>query len=95
MKLKDTDIRNFLETSHGWVLNKGRIEKTFEFTNFARAAVFFNKIVNPIEENEHYPQIFIAYNRLVISLFSQEANSLTDRDLQVAQAIDALYVAKT
>lgn len=88
--MKDLEIRGRLEKLPGWILNKGRIEKTFEFKNFARAAVFFNKIVNPIEELAHYPVLVIAYNRVSVSLFSNEAGTITEKDFILAGEIEGL-----
>lgn len=90
--MKDLEIRERLEKLKGWSLNKGRIEKTFEFKNFARAAVFFNKIVNPIEEAQHYPVIVIAYNRVSLSLFSNAAGAITEKDFLLAAEVDKLAV---
>ena len=88
--MKDIEIREHLSKLLGWVLNKGRIEKTFEFANFARAAIFFNKIINPIEEQQHYPVIVVSYNRVSLSLFTNAAGALTEKDFSLAKAIDAL-----
>lgn len=88
--MQDGEIRERLEKLAGWILNKGRLEKTFLFSNFARAAVFFNKMVNPIEENENYPQITIIYNRVLVSLMTPEAGALTEKDFILAKAFDEL-----
>lgn len=89
-KMQDSELRAHLEKLSGWVLNKGRLEKTFLFSNFARAAVFFNKMVNPIEENENYPQITIIYNRVLVSLMTPEAGKLTEKDFTLAKSFDEL-----
>lgn len=88
--MQDREIRERLEKLEGWILNKGRLEKTFLFSNFARAAVFFNKIVNPIEEHENYPQITITYNRVLVSLMTPEAGAVTEKDFLLAAAFDEL-----
>lgn len=90
--MNDLEIRERLVVLPGWGLNKGRIEKTFEFKNFARAAVFFNKIVNPIEELAHYPVIVVAYNRVSLSLFSNAVGMITEKDFLLAHEIEKLSV---
>lgn len=88
--MKDLEIRARLEKLSDWILNRGRLEKTYLFPNFARAAIFFNKLVNPIEEQAHYPVIVIAYNRVSVSLSTNEEGSITEKDFVLATAFDAL-----
>lgn len=88
--MKDLEIRERLSRLTGWALNRGRLEKTFLFRDFARAAVFFNKIVNPIEERQHYPVIVVSYNRVSVSTFSNTDGALTEKDFLLAADIEAL-----
>lgn len=74
-----------------WEVVEGRLSKTYFFDNFARALIFVNKIVNPIEEMQHYPRILIAYNRVTISLFTPEKGVVTDKDYLLAKSIDLIY----
>ena len=89
-ELTDREIQDFTHKNPGWSLVQGRLEKTFLFQNFARAIVFVNKIINPIEEFQSYPVIRIAYNRVLVSLFNQMQGYLTDTELQMAKEMDSL-----
>lgn len=79
-----------LKTLPGWSVANGRLEKEFRFVNFARALVFVNKIVNPIEENQNYPKILITYDRVHLSLHTNALGGLTTQDLTMAQEMNTL-----
>ena len=79
-----------LKTLPGWLVVGGRLEKEFRFAGFARALVFVNKIVNPIEENQNYPKILITYDRVHLSLYTNIMSGLTTQDLVMAQEMNAL-----
>lgn len=79
-----------LKTLPGWSVVNGRLEKEFRFVNFARALIFVNKIVNPIEENQNYPKILITYDRVHLSLYTNTLGGLTTQDLAMAQEMNAL-----
>lgn len=88
--MEENEIKKRLEKLEGWQVHKGRLEKTYIFPNFARAAVFFNKIINPIESMDHHPVIVIAYNRVSLSLFTNDQNALTEKDFDLAEEIEKL-----
>ena len=52
--------------------------------------VFVNKIVNPIEEYQNYPKIVITYDRILVSLFTHQAGSLTVMDFEIAKEMNEL-----
>lgn len=84
------EIFEALKTLPGWLIVEGRLEKEFRFANFSRALVFVNKVVNPIEENQNYPRILITYDRVRISLYTQEMGGLTLQDLSMARDMNLL-----
>jgi len=88
--LNHTQITDFIRNHSGWLLENGRLEKTFVFSNFSRAMVFVNKIINPIEEFQSYPVIRIAYNRVLVSLFNNMQGKLTELELSIAKEMDQL-----
>lgn len=89
-KLTPIEMREKLQTLSGWEIVDGRLHKEFRFPNFARAMIFLNKIVNPIEENQNYPKIIIAYDRVQLFLFTHAAGALTVMDFSMAEEINTL-----
>lgn len=84
------EIRELLKSMPGWVVAKDRLEKEYRFRDFVQATVFLNKIINPIEENQNYPQISMAYNRVKVSLFTNSVGAITVMDLAMAKEFDQL-----
>jgi len=89
-KLSPVDARLKLQMLNGWEIENGRLEKEYHFKDFVHGLVFLNKIVNPIEENQNYPQIGIRYNLFKISLFNNAAGALTVMDFDMAKEFDEL-----
>lgn len=89
-KLTPLEIRDRLPKLKGFVIENGRLEKEYRFENFAKAMLFLNKIMNPIEEHQSYPKIAIAYDRVRVSLFSGAVGALTEMDFMMAEEFNAL-----
>ena len=90
MILTDLKIRQEIKKLEGWLYLNGRLQKTYKFLDFTRAVLFLNKIVNPIEEQQSYPKIEIAYNQILVSLFNNMAGGITEREMAMAQEFDKL-----
>lgn len=73
-----------------WAIEDDRLNREYKFKNFVQAVVFLNKTVNPIEENQSYPRITLAYNRVKVSLFTNEAGAITTQDFEMAGQLDAI-----
>lgn len=94
MKLTLPQISLELKKLKGWSLSGGKISRLFQFDNFPSAVIFINRIVDPVCEMDHYPQITINYNRVTVTLYDHTAGGLTDRDFAVAVKIDELACSK-
>lgn len=88
--MKTIDTAEHLKKLKDWRIVTGRLEREFRFPSFARAILFVNQIVNPIEEHQSYPQIQITYNRVTVSLFNTEAGRLTEAEFTMAAEMDGL-----
>jgi 4a-hydroxytetrahydrobiopterin dehydratase len=93
-KLSIQEIQSLLQETPGWIVEKNRLNKEFKFQNFSRAMIFVNKTVNPIEEHQNYPRILILYNRVFVSLFSNEVGALTTTDFEMAKQFNQLAEKK-
>ncbi|TAD93779.1 MAG: 4a-hydroxytetrahydrobiopterin dehydratase [Bacteroidetes bacterium] len=69
-----------------------QLKRTFEFTDFIAAFGFMAKVALVAEKMNHHPAWFNVYNRVEISLTTHDAgNTITEKDRELAQAIDLLY----
>lgn len=66
------------------------IERTFEFEDFSAAWGFMARIALLAEKADHHPEWFNVYNRVEITLTTHDAGGLSQRDADMATAIDRL-----
>jgi 4a-hydroxytetrahydrobiopterin dehydratase len=72
------------------VSGKEAIERNFKFHDFSEAWGFMNRVALLAEGQNHHPDWSNVYNRVRIELSTHDAGGLTDNDVKLAQAIDAL-----
>lgn len=73
-----------------WRPAEGRdaIVRSLKFRNFAEAFGFMAEIALVAEKMDHHPEWSNVYNRVDILLATHESGGVTDRDLELAEAID-------
>ena len=89
--LSNVQIEYALKTSHSqWRLEGIFIRRDLEFKGFIDAWGFMNSVALLAEKADHHPNWENVYNRVVIRLSTHDAQGLTDKDFQLASAIDEL-----
>ena len=75
-----------------WEENDNKLEKIFEFGDFAEALTFVNEVGEVAEQLEHHPDICIQnYNQVFISSTTHDEDfQITQKDHELAAAIDEL-----
>ena len=66
------------------------ISRSFRFKNFSEAFAFMTRVALLAEQQDHHPEWFNVYNRVDIVLTTHAAKGLSERDVKMARAIDAL-----
>ena len=79
-----------LEKLTAWKFENSGIEKKFIFKDFKESLQFINKIGFLAEEQNHHPELFNVYNKVNIRLSTHDANGVTDKDFNLAKAIDLI-----
>lgn len=76
----------------GWHAAEGRdaIEKEFKFKDFNAAFGFMVRVALYAERNDHHPEWFNVYNRVGITLTTHDAGGISQRDADMAHAIEAM-----
>lgn len=85
--------RNALLAAHpDWSLARDgmAIERKFIFADFSEAWGFMNRVALLAEKADHHPEWFNVYNRVEITLTTHDAGGLSQRDVDMAAAIEAL-----
>lgn len=89
-RLSDAEIAAGLATLPGWVREGEALVRTFDRGNFAGAIAFVNAIAAAADAADHHPDLAIAWNRVTARLTTHDAGGISQRDLDLAQALSNL-----
>lgn len=73
-----------------WDLVEGQLVKVVECAGFAPALDFVMAVGRLAEEADHHPDIDIRWRTVRLALVTHDAGGITELDLALARAIDAL-----
>ena len=73
-----------------WQEIDGALHKKFEFRDFAEAFAFMTKVAAVAKLQNHHPDWSNSWNIVEISLCSHDKGTVTQRDHDLANAIDEL-----
>ena len=90
MKLSKPDRTAFLQEHIGWQLENEMIRQTFVFGDFTAAVGFVVRVGFLAEAADHHPDIDIRWNKVTLVLTTHSEGALTEKDTQLAAAIDDL-----
>ena len=84
------EIRPLLrDLGNGWqVVNEHHLEKEFAFPDFAQALAFTNRVGAIAEEEGHHPDIYLAWGKVRITIWTHKVNGLSRSDFVLAAKID-------
>ena len=76
----------------GWmpVADRDAIRKTYKFGDFSAAFGFMTRSALVAERMDHHPEWFNVYNRVDVVLSTHDAGGLTEKDIALATAMDAI-----
>ena len=88
--LSKPEIAKRLKKLPRWRVVGGKLHREFKFDDFVSAFGFMSSVALLAEKRDHHPDWSNGYNKVVIDLVSHDAGGLTQRDFDLAAAIDAL-----
>ncbi|HXG72523.1 MAG TPA: 4a-hydroxytetrahydrobiopterin dehydratase [Gemmatimonadaceae bacterium] len=89
-RLSDIAIQRELGSLPGWSRRGEVITKTFQFRNFMTGIDFIGSVAKAAEAANHHPDIDIRYTKVVLSLSTHDSGGITQKDLDLAKAIEKL-----
>jgi len=91
-KLSGEARKQALARLTGWSETSGRdaISKKFVFADFNQAFGFMTRAALIAEKMDHHPEWFNVYKTVEVTLSTHDAGGLTERDVQLAEAMDKL-----
>lgn len=90
--LKGEEITKLLkELGSNWqVITEHHLKKEFKFPDFRTALNFTNKIGEIAEQQSHHPDIYLAWGKVEITIWTHKINGLTESDFILAAKIDEI-----
>jgi 4a-hydroxytetrahydrobiopterin dehydratase len=86
------EIEGLLQQVQGWqAVDDHHLTKTFKFKDFASALAFVDRVGAMAEEQWHHPDIFLAWGKARIDIWTHKINGLTESDFVFAAKCDALF----
>jgi len=74
---------------------KGRdyahLTRTYDFENFAEAMAFAVRVGGVAEEQQHHPDLHVAWGKVGVDLWTHKIAGLTESDFVFAAKCDVLY----
>ena len=90
MSGKDLD-ELYQELGNGWsLIDEHHIEKLYKFTNFVEALDFTNTVGNLAEKQNHHPDIYLAWGKVKVTVWTHKIDGLTESDFVFAAKSDNL-----
>lgn len=83
-------IQNDLKVLKDWKFINNGIEKSFKFLDFTQALGFIVQVGVMAEKRNHHPELFNVYNKVTIRLTTHDAEGVTDKDIDLANAIEKI-----
>ncbi len=89
-KLPEDQILAMLRSLPDWSYDGAAqsIIRHLTFADFAQAFGFMTRVAICAEKADHHPEWFNVYNRVDIKLTTHDAGGVTQRDIDLACAID-------
>ena len=73
------------ELQLGWTINgKGHLKRRYLFKDFAAALAFANKVGAVAEAEGHHPDLYVAWGKCTIEIWSHKVKGLTESDFVLA-----------
>ena len=88
--LASDQIQRELSQLTGWKLAGKEIRKTFDLKDFVHAMGFVQSVALLAEKANHHPDLDIRWNVVTLGLSTHSAGGLTEKDFNLAKAIDGL-----
>ena len=80
------------QLENGWELNSaGHIERMYTFNNFAEALAFVNRLGAVAEAEGHHPDLYLAWGKCKVEIWTHKINGLTESDFFMAAKADRAF----
>ena len=89
-RASNESVEQFLREHPSWTLVAGKLHRELRFKNFVQAFGFMTQAALVAERADHHPEWFNVYNRVVVDLTTHDAKGISQRDFDLAKAMETL-----
>ena len=84
-------VRDLLGELDGWsVEQEYHLTRTYKRPDFATALAFVNRIGEIAEQQNHHPDIYLAWGKVRVEVWTHKIKGLTESDFIFAAKVDAV-----
>jgi 4a-hydroxytetrahydrobiopterin dehydratase len=93
--LKAQALRDIAKQLGGnWgVVDEHHLEKSYEFPDFKEALAFTNRVGEIAEREGHHPDVYLAWGRVTLRIWTHKIDGLTESDFVLAAKADEAFAA--
>jgi 4a-hydroxytetrahydrobiopterin dehydratase len=89
--LQGEDLEKFEAQIMNWqVVDGHHLWKSFAFPDFRTALEFVNRVGQEAEAEGHHPDLFLAWGKVDVKIWTHKIDGLTESDFILAAKIDRL-----
>ena len=90
--LKGEELKKLAQQLHPhWhVVDEHHLEREIKFTNFREALTYTNKVGELAEKVQHHPDIYLAWGKVKLTLWTHKIDGLSESDFVFAAKVDGL-----
>lgn len=92
--LPDEEVARLLPEVPAWERRDASLTRTWKWKDFPQAMAFVNRIAALAQQENHHPEICIAYNTVHLTLSTHTVGGLSMNDFILAAKIDRLPEAE-
>lgn len=75
-----------------WSQRSKTIGRTYRFDGFLNSLAFVNRIARDAQKINHYPEIDIKFDQVTLTLTTQGAGGITEKDFALARQCDEVFL---
>ena len=91
--LKGQQLNDLLvQIDRGWqIVREHHLEKEYCFSDFIKALDFTNKVGAIAEREGHHPDVYLAWGKVKLTIWTHKIDGLTESDFILAAKADAAH----
>jgi 4a-hydroxytetrahydrobiopterin dehydratase len=92
VKLTSQQITNAIEIMSGWEYVENSLKKTFKTKGFPQTMAFVSAVGALCQAQDHHPDFCtFKYAEVTLSFSTHTAGGVTQKDIEIAKAIDLVF----